>query len=97
MNQNSRLTLFIVFWIVLAVCSQHLYAEPVKVEKTKTFVDDTDFSLHFDNPPQRIISVSPSITEILGVIDADSLLVGASLYSYYPASVKDLPKVGSYV
>jgi len=97
MNQKIRITLFFIFWIILAACSQPSQAEPVNSEKAKTFIDDTHFSLHFDNPPQRIISVSPSITEILGVIDADSLLVGASLYSYYPASVKDLPKVGSYV
>ncbi|WP_162532409.1 ABC transporter substrate-binding protein [Candidatus Scalindua japonica] len=69
----------------------------MKVGKTKALVDDTGFSLHFNNPPRRIISVSPSVTEILGVINADSLLVGVSLYSYYPSSVKGLPKVGSYV
>lgn len=69
----------------------------MKVEKTKTFIDDTHCSLHFYNPPERIISVSPGITEIIGVIDADSMLVGVSLYSYYPPSVKALPKVGSYV
>ena len=61
------------------------------------FIDDTNFSLHFDNLPKRIISVSPGTTEIIGVIGADSMLVGVSLYSYYPPSVKDLPKVGSYV
>ena len=89
--------LFFCFWIILTVCTQLSQAGPVHLGKTKTFFDDTDFSLHFDNPPERIISVSPSITEILGVIDADSMLVGVSLYSYCPASVKDLPKVGSYV
>ncbi|MFQ5686320.1 MAG: ABC transporter substrate-binding protein [Candidatus Scalindua sp.] len=97
MNQNSQITMFFVFWIVLTVCSQLSQAEPANTEKTKTFIDDTSFSLHFDNPPERIISVSPSATEILGVIDAGSMLVGVSLYSYYPPSVKDLPKVGSYV
>ncbi|MBC8555079.1 MAG: hypothetical protein H8D23_36155, partial [Candidatus Brocadiales bacterium] len=61
------------------------------------FIDDTNFSLHFDNLPKRIISVSPGTTEIIGVIGADSMLVGVSLYSYYPPSVKGLPKVGSYV
>jgi iron complex transport system substrate-binding protein len=97
MNQKHRITLFFIFFIILTVCSQHLQAGPVKVGKTKTFIDDTSFSLYFDNLPERIISVSPSATEILGVIDADSMLVGVSLYSYYPSSVKCLPKVGSYV
>jgi iron complex transport system substrate-binding protein len=85
------------FCIILTVCRQHLQAGSVNVENTKTFIDDTHFSLYFDNPPQRIVSVTPSVTEIIGVIDADSMLVGVSLYSYCPASVKGLPKVGSYV
>jgi iron complex transport system substrate-binding protein len=97
MNKNSQIMLFFVFWIILTVCNKPSQAEPVNFRKTKTFFDDTHFSLHFDTPPKRIISVSPSVTEILGVIDADSMLVGVSLYSYCPPSVKDLPKVGSYV
>lgn len=97
MNTFPHITLFFIFWIALTVCIQPSRAEQVKCRKTETFIDDTSFSLHFDTPPERIISVSPSITEILGVIDADYLLVGVSLYSYYPPSVKGLPKVGSYV
>ncbi len=97
MNQKVRITLFLVFCIILTVYSLPAHAESENVGKTKTFIDDTSFSLHFENPPERIISVSPSVTEILGVINADSMLVGVSLYSYYPATVKSLPKVGSYV
>ncbi len=92
---KSRTILYFIFWTFLAICSHPSQAESVNSEKT--FIDDTSFSLHFDNPPQRIISVSPSVTEIIGVINADSMLVGVSLYSYHPPSVKDLPKVGSYV
>ncbi len=97
MNKKPRITLFFVLSIILTVFSQPSQAELVKVGKTRAFVDDTGFSLHFNNPPKRIISVSPSVTEIVGVINADSLLVGVSLYSYYPSSVKILPRVGSYI
>ena len=97
MDQNLRITLCFILWIILTVCSLPSQAEPVNFKKTNTFIDDTHFSLHFDNLPQRIISVSPSVTEIIGIINADSMLVGVSLYSYCPASVKSLPKVGSYV
>ncbi len=97
MNKKPRITLFFVLSIILTVFNQPSQAELVKVGKTRAFVDDTGFSLHFNNPPKRIISVSPSVTEIVGVINADSLLVGVSLYSYYPSSVKILPRVGSYI
>ncbi len=97
MNKIPHSILLSVFWIILTLCSQPSQAEQVNSGKTETFIDDTSFSLHFNTPPKRIISVSPSATEILGVIDADSLLVGVSQYSYYPPSVTALPKVGSYV
>ncbi len=97
MNQNSLNKLFLISCFILTVSSQPLLADSGNLKETKTFIDDTYFSLDFENPPERIISVSPSATEILGVLDADSMLVGVSLYSYYPTSVKGLPKVGSYV
>ena len=97
MNKTSLIKLFFIFCFLLIAYSQPLQGESGNPGKTKTFIDDTDFSLHFDNTPERIISVSPSSTEILGVIGADSMLVGVSLYSDYPPSVKSLPKVGSYV
>jgi hypothetical protein len=53
MNKNSQIMLFFVFWIILTVSSQLTQAEPVKIGKTKTFIDDTHFSLHFDTPQCR--------------------------------------------
>lgn len=97
MHKNLHIMLSIVFLIIPTALSQPTQAGQLDSQQTETFIDDTSFSLHFDTPPKRIISVSPSVTEIIGVIDADSLLVGVSIYSYYPPSVKALPKVGSYV
>ncbi|MCL5963710.1 MAG: helical backbone metal receptor [Candidatus Thermoplasmatota archaeon] len=46
--------------------------------------------------PKRIISLSPSITEILFDINAGKSVVGVSAYCKRPASVQNLPNVGSY-
>jgi iron complex transport system substrate-binding protein len=46
--------------------------------------------------PQRIVSVSPVITEILYGIGAFDRVVGVSDYCTYPAAVKDLPRVGGW-
>ncbi len=47
--------------------------------------------------PQRIVSTSPSITEILFALDLGSHVVGVSNYCEYPAQVKQLPKVGTFL
>jgi len=47
--------------------------------------------------PQRIVSLAPSITEIIFSLDLDERLVGATQFSDYPPRAASLPKVGSYV
>ncbi len=45
---------------------------------------------------QRIISLSPSVTEILHGIDAFDRLVAVSRYCQYPPEVENLPRVGGW-
>ena len=47
--------------------------------------------------PQRIISLSPSITETVFAIGAGSQLVGVTKYCDFPAATESLPKVGGFV
>lgn len=46
-------------------------------------------------PPQRIVSLLPSLTETVCELGACARLVGVDRYSNHPASVNALPKVGS--
>jgi iron complex transport system substrate-binding protein len=52
-----------------------------------------------DAPPvhRRIVSLAPSITEILFALGAGPEVVGVSNYCDYPAEVRRLPRVGSFV
>ncbi|HET9993383.1 MAG TPA: helical backbone metal receptor [Kofleriaceae bacterium] len=45
----------------------------------------------------RIITLSPSATEVVDALGAAPALVGVDDYSDYPATVKTLPKVGSFI
>jgi len=45
---------------------------------------------------ERIISLSPSITEIIFALDKGDELVGTSSYSLYPPKAKVLPIIGGY-
>ncbi len=49
-----------------------------------------------DNPPQRIVSLTPHITEMLFAIGAGNQVVATDQASDYPDSVKQLPRVANY-
>ncbi|HEX4455443.1 MAG TPA: helical backbone metal receptor [Kofleriaceae bacterium] len=46
---------------------------------------------------QRVVSLTPSGTEIVAALGATDLLVGVDDYSKFPESVQQLPKVGSFI
>lgn len=50
----------------------------------------------FNKPAQRIVSLSPHITELVYAAGAGAKLVGNVDYGDYPAAAKAVPKVGGY-
>ncbi|RFO99004.1 ABC transporter substrate-binding protein [Rhodoferax lacus] len=56
--------------------------------------DDRGTTLTLSNPPQRIVSLLPSLTETVCALGQCQRLVGVDRYSDYPASVTKLPQVG---
>src|SRR5437764_1353996 len=48
-------------------------------------------------PPQRIVSLVPSVTEILYALNAESLLVGVTDFCDFPPEARRQPKVGGMV
>jgi iron complex transport system substrate-binding protein len=56
--------------------------------------DDLGARVEFPRPPQRIVSLLPSLTEFVCALDACGRLVGVDDYSNHPASVRALPHVG---
>ncbi len=56
--------------------------------------DDRGVVVQFDKPPQRIISLLPSLTETVCELGQCARLVGVDRYSNFPASLRNLPQVG---
>ena len=56
--------------------------------------DDLGRSHRFDKPPQRFVSMLPSLTESLWVLGVGPQLVGVDRYSNWPAEVAKLPHLG---
>jgi len=57
-------------------------------------VDDRGVSVSFAQPPQRVVSLLPSLTETVCELGQCERLVGVDRYSDFPAPVQKLPKVG---
>jgi len=49
-----------------------------------TVVDQTGRTLTLPAPPRRIVSLVPSVTEVLYAIGAESVLVGVTDFCDYP-------------
>ena len=63
----------------------------------KERIDQTGRSITVPDHPRRVVSLAPSITEIVFALDRGDRLAGATRFSDYPAAARKLPKVGSYV
>lgn len=57
-------------------------------------VDDRGVTVTFDKPPQRIISLLPSLTESICALGKCDALVGIDRFSNWPKSIQGLPKLG---
>ena len=56
--------------------------------------DDRGRRVEFPAPPQRIVSLLPSLTESVCALQACARLVGTDRFSNWPVSVLALPKLG---
>jgi iron complex transport system substrate-binding protein len=63
----------------------------------KTIIDQLGRHVTVPEKPERIVSLAPSITEIVFALDQGHRLKGVTTYSDFPPDAKKLPKVGSYV
>lgn len=79
--------------LVLGLCL--LLAAPVQAAAIR-LVDDAGQILDLPQPPQRIISLTPHLTELLFAVGAGAQLAGVDSASDYPEAARTLPRVGDY-
>ncbi|MBM4123257.1 MAG: cobalamin-binding protein [Nitrospira sp.] len=61
---------------------------------SRTFVDDLGRKIYLAQPPARVVSLAPSVTESLFAIGLDEEIVGVTEYCDYPPQARTKPKVG---
>jgi iron complex transport system substrate-binding protein len=59
-----------------------------------TLTDERGITVSLPKPPQRIVSLLPSLTEMVCALGQCPRLVGVDRYSNYPEAVRKLPQVG---
>lgn len=63
----------------------------------ETFTDLLGRKVVIKSRPERIVSMAPSLTEILYYLGLGDRVVGVTQYSNYPEDARSKPNVGSYV
>ncbi len=71
--------------------------DPVASDWPRTFTDDLGNTITFEEPPQRIISLSPNLTEIIFLVGAEEQLVGRTDFCDYPPQALAKPSIGGIV
>ena len=79
----------------LTACSPTSTTATTTTPTSATYIDDIGGNVQINGIPQRIISLSPSSTEILFALCLGGTIVGTDDYSDYPAEAKQLTHVGS--
>lgn len=69
-------------------------AQPVPSTPAVQLTDDTGRRITLAQPPLRIVSLLPSLTESVCALGQCARLVGVDRYSNWPDSIANLPRVG---
>ncbi len=89
-TQPSTRTRYLVVGVTLFLLGFSLaaFAAPV------TVTDDRGVAVVFEKPPQRVVSLLPSLTESVCALGKCGALVGIDRFSNWPKSIQNLPKLG---
>jgi len=81
--------------VMRLLCLLAVIASLITSAQAQTVLRDDRGATHrFTTPPQRIVSLLPSLTETICALGACTRLIGTDRYSNWPASVLALPKLG---
>ena len=83
------------FIVALVILGLSLSAESHIAAKNIT--DQLGRTVSLPDDPQRVVSLAPSITEIIFALGQQDRLKGVTIYSDFPEDAAKLPRVGSYV
>lgn len=84
-------------WFLLIICAVLLLAGSGHAGETRLMQDQVGRMVPVPVHPRRIVSLIPSLTEIVYALERGGLLVGATKYAKEPPAAAELPRVGTYL
>lgn len=90
-----RLTLLAAILLSLGLIFASLAGCADSAENTELLVDDLGRPVRMEHPAETIVSLGPSITEILFAIGLGDRVVGVTDYCDYPEEAQSITKVGA--
>jgi iron complex transport system substrate-binding protein len=101
-HQHRFLFPVFIAWALLAILAFYSHALPARGKQgsasSSMRIETTDgMGRRVDLPrhPLRIISLAPSVTEVLYLLGVDNRLIGVTTHCDWPEEVKQKPKIGS--
>lgn len=86
--RNSLLLLG--FVLLFAACGE----QSRQTATTDTVTDDYGRTVVVPTQPQRVVSLSPAVTEIIYALGAQDILVGRTDFCEYPPEAQEIPSIG---
>jgi iron complex transport system substrate-binding protein len=85
----------LLFWLLLTVAFIGCHS-PKTTQKEVFFTWEDSYHRHIElaEAPERIVSISPAITEVMFLVGAQYKLVGISDFCKYPPETENITKVG---
>lgn len=81
-------------FVVILILAFSLFSWPAAAG---VFVDEAGRKVKVPKEPRRIVSLAPSVTEILFALGLEERVIGVTEFSNYPPEAAGKPKVGSFV
>jgi len=86
---DCYIRLFLVLFFAVLLCRP---AQP----RAATFHDSMGRKVVLSAAPEKIVSLAPSITEIIYFLGLGDTLVGVTRFSYFPEQAREKPNIGAY-
>ncbi|NIA19364.1 MAG: ABC transporter substrate-binding protein, partial [Xanthomonadaceae bacterium] len=88
-----------VTWCIVLMLMPFFFGFPglfLNIGQAAEFIDEVGNRVDIPPHPQRVISLVPSLTEVLFSLGLDARVVGVTDFSTYPPAARAKPRIGSF-
>jgi iron complex transport system substrate-binding protein len=94
---KRKLLFFILFGIILLITACGTTEVSNGDQKKNIYIDTLGREVEITAIPDRVISLTPAVTEIIFALGVDDKLVGVTSYCHYPEEAQDKPIMGDFL